>query len=411
MSFGTSPGAGRPGSPPFRTDEADKKPTLIRERHVPRPTHAPPPRIIKYSRIRESNVDRQPVFPSNTDLERSFFFPDASARINEFLWSVYVYDGAYIRRYFARNDKRKDNFTCILRKTFLDIVATRGLYSIVFIEKFSILALAFTSKQCFPCRFTSNASIRWRKNSLERGKREKRIVSKRRGLFVYYSKTMDDKRHSRSMRRDRIGRLAIGWEALVSLWRTSVNSTTAIESETARPKWYCSEIIVSSKAPRIPIPWCHDGSRSIHEISFFLTHFPRPWNERSSLTDTRITFAIPCFLGTETKRSCREIRSEILLSCWYLLIARNRFALLISSNEISTCVSSIYIYVYTHRRKSFLENFLIEKCKDIFRYADLTLDSIPLWAWFEYFLHLARWRSMLEFVLHSPIDSMNSKRI
>lgn len=128
---------------------------------------------------------------------------------------------------------------------------------------------------------------------------------------------------------------------LFSLWRTSVNSTTAIESETARPKWYCSEIIVSSKAPRIPIPWCHDGSRSIHEISFFLTHFPRPWNERSLLTDTRITFAIPCFLGTETKRSCREIRSEILLSCWYLLIARNRFALLISSNEISTCVSSI----------------------------------------------------------------------
>lgn len=239
----------------------------------------------------------------------------------------------------------------------------------------------------------------------------KRIVSKRRGLFVYYSKTMDDKRHSRSMRRDRIGRLAIGWEALVSLWRTSVNSTTAIESETARPKWHCSEIIVSSKAPRIPIPWCHDGSRSIHEISFFLTHFPRPWNERSSLTDTRITFAIPCFLGTETKRSCREIRSEILLSCWYLLIARNRFALLISSNEISTCVSSIYIYVYTHRRKSFLENFLIEKCKDIFRYTDLTLDSMPLWAWFEYFLHLARWRSMLEFVLHSPIDSMNSKGI
>lgn len=86
----------------------------------------------------------------------------------------------------------------------------------------------------------------------------KRIVSKRRGLFVYYSKTMDDKRHSRSMRRDRIGRFAIGWEALVSLWRTSVNSTTAIESETARPKWYCSEIIVSSKAPRIPIPWCHE---------------------------------------------------------------------------------------------------------------------------------------------------------
>lgn len=308
--------------------------------------------------------------------------------------------------------KKRPSEKIILRAFYVkhsfDIVATRGLYSIVFIEKFSILALAFTSKQC---RFTSNAGIRWRKNSLERGKRGKRIVSKRRGLFVYYSKTMDDKRHSRSMRRDRIGRLAIGWEALVSLWRTSVNSTTAIESETARPKWYCSEIIVSSKAPRIPIPWCHDGSRSIHEISFFLTHFPRPWNERSSLTDTRITFAIPCFLGTETKRSCREIRSEILLSCWYLLIARNRFALLISSNEISTCVSSIYIYVYTHRRKSFLENFLIEKCKDIFRYTDLTLDSIPLWAWFEYFLHLARWRSMLEFVLHSPIDSMNSKRI
>lgn len=78
MSFGTSPGAGRPGSPPFRTDEADKKPTLIRERHVPRPTHAPPPRIIKYSRIRERNVDRQPVFPTNTDLERSFFVPRTS---------------------------------------------------------------------------------------------------------------------------------------------------------------------------------------------------------------------------------------------------------------------------------------------------------------------------------------------
>lgn len=56
-------------------------------------------------------------------------------------------------------------------KHSFDIVATRGLYSIVFIEKFSILALAFTSKQCFPCRFTSNAGIRW-KNSLERGERE-----------------------------------------------------------------------------------------------------------------------------------------------------------------------------------------------------------------------------------------------
>lgn len=63
MSFGTSPGAGRPGSPPFRTDEADKKPTLIRERHVPRPTHAPPPRIIKYSRIRERKCWSPTRFP------------------------------------------------------------------------------------------------------------------------------------------------------------------------------------------------------------------------------------------------------------------------------------------------------------------------------------------------------------
>ena len=109
-----------------------------------------------------------------------------------------------------------------------------------------------------------------------------------------------------------------------------VNSTTAIESETARPKWYCSEIIVSSKAPRrIPIPWCHGGSRDPSTRSSFFSHpfSIRPWNERSLLTDpipaTRtITFAIPRFLGTETKRSCREIRSEILSSCWYLLIAR-----------------------------------------------------------------------------------------
>lgn len=140
----------------------------------------------------------------------------------------------------------------------------------------------------------------------------KRIVSKRRGLFVYYSKTMDDKRHSRSMRRDRIGRFAIGWEALVSLWRTSVNSTTAIESETARPKWYCSEIIVSSKAPHIPIPWCHDGSRSIHEIFFFLTHFPRETNDRCSPI-LESPLRSPAFL--EPRQSVRVARLDLRSFC------------------------------------------------------------------------------------------------
>lgn len=44
---------------------------------------------------------------------------------------------------------------------------------------------------------------------------------------------------------------------------------------------------------------------------------------------------------------------------------------------------NVYMYVYTHRRKSFLENFLIEKCKDIFRYTDLTawFDAIMSMAW------------------------------
>ena len=67
-----------------------------------------------------------------------------------------------------------------------------------------------------------------------------------------------------------------------------------------------------------------------------VTHHPIP-------ATRTITFAIPRFLGTETKRSCREIRSEILLSCWYLLIARDRFALLISPMKflLPLCISNL----------------------------------------------------------------------
>lgn len=146
--------------------------------------------------------------------------------------------------------------------------------------------------------------------------------------------------------------------------------------------------------------------RSIHEIILFSHPFSiRPWNERSLLTDpipaTRtITFAIPRFLGTETKRSCREIRSEILSSCWYLLIARDRFALLISPNEIFTALVYFQFNIYIYIEKSFLKSFWLKNQYFwVYYWSNTFNSSIGL-----NIFHI--WRDE---VFHSPIDSMNSK--
>lgn len=124
-----------------------------------------------------------------------------------------------------------------------------------------------------------------------------------------------------------------------------------------------------------------------------VTHHPIP-------ATRTITFAIPRFLGTETKRSCREIRSEILLSCWYLLIARDRFALLISPNEIFTALVYFQFNIYIYIEKSFLKSFWLKNQYFwVYYWSNTFNSSIGL-----NIFHI--WRDE---VFHSPIDSMNSK--
>lgn len=170
--------------------------------------------------------------------------------------------------------------------------------------------------------------------------RKKRIASKRLFLgvakfdYYYYSRRIDDKRHSRSMRRSNWSMR--DWMAANGNWKLwflhgaprlilpprlsqkrrggdGRNGIAVKSSFLPKRRAYRSLGVTTNRDPS-----ARSLSLSLSPLLLLSIFHVRETNHRLFTIrspGTRITFAIPRFLGTETKRSCREIRSEILLSC------------------------------------------------------------------------------------------------
>lgn len=206
--------------------------------------------------------------------------------------------------------------------------------------------------------------------------RKKRIASKRLFLgvakfdYYYYSRRIDDKRHSRSMRRSNWSMR--DWMAANGNWKLwflhgaprlilpprlsqkrrggdGRNGIAVKSSFLPKRRAYRSLGVTTNRDP------------SARSLSLSLPFFSYPFSTSVKRTigyspsDPPVLespLRSPAFL--EPRQSVRVARLDLRSFCraWYLLIARNRFALLISSNEISTAL--VYL---EFNRKIFLETF------------------------------------------------------